>query len=109
MIPGSLRSPAEGNSKESDTTDRLTKQTKQLGENKQIKPSKIKMAKKYSTIDYILLMNSKILQVRTKHQQQQDPHGIRNITRGGKGFGTALEPEQTEIKFPRSTTSHPLP
>lgn len=67
------------------------------------------MAKKYSTIDYILLMNSKILQVRTKYQQQQDPHGIRNVTRRGKGSGTALEPEQTEIKFPRSTTSHPLP
>ena len=53
------------------------------------------MAKKDSTIDYILLMNSKILQVRTKHRQQQDPHGIRNTTSRGEGFGTALEPEQT--------------
>lgn len=67
------------------------------------------MAKKDSTIDYILLMNSKILQVRTKHRQQQDPHGIRNTTSRGEGSGTALEPEQTEIKLPRSATSHPLP
>lgn len=45
------------------------------------------MAKKYSTTDYILLMNSKILQVRTKHQQQQDPHGIRNITNEKRDLG----------------------